>query len=106
MDRHYLALFRYFVANKITGMVILYMLVSVILKSLTSIDISIPCLWLTLFDFECPGCGITTALTYILRLDFERAYEANKLILILLPAAMSYLYFDLMKFRKRVNEEI
>lgn len=92
MDRHYSSLFRYFVANKITVLVILYMLVSVIVKVVTAIDISIPCLWRTLFDFECPGCGITTALTYIIRLDFEKAYDANKLIFILLPATLTYLY--------------
>jgi len=40
----------------------------------------IPCLWKTLFGFDCPGCGISRAAALLLRGDLEKAARANWLI--------------------------
>lgn len=40
----------------------------------------IPCIWRTLFDLECPGCGLTHAGALLLRGRFADAAAMNWLI--------------------------
>lgn len=40
----------------------------------------VPCLWRTLFGFECPGCGLSRAGALLLRGRFPEAAHANWLI--------------------------
>jgi hypothetical protein len=40
----------------------------------------IPCLWKTLFGFECPGCGLSRAGALLLRGRVQEAARANWLI--------------------------
>lgn len=79
----------------------LYFVVSVTLKVLFSIDILIPCLWKSLFHFDCPGCGLTTAFIKILTVDFHGAFQTNPLILILIPFGLFYIYSDIKKFQRQ-----
>lgn len=37
------------------------------------------------FHTECPGCGITRSVMHFIHLEFKRAWEYNKLILIVVP---------------------
>lgn len=104
-SRCFLFLFRYYKANSITASVLLYLLLSAVLKAMLAIDIGIPCLWKLLFHFECPGCGMTTAFTHLLRLDVDKADEANRSIFLLVPAAAGYLCFDFLKFKRRSTAE-
>jgi len=87
--------------NKWYTITIIYFLFSCLLKSLTGIDICIPCLWKFVFDFHCPGCGLTTAFIHLLNLEFKSALAANLLIIVVLPLALFYLIFDFLKFLKK-----
>ena len=49
------------------------------------------CLFKNLFGIECYGCGITKAVIASIQLDFIRAFNYNKLIIIVMPL-MIYLW--------------
>ncbi|MGB4413946.1 MAG: DUF2752 domain-containing protein [Paludibacter sp.] len=80
-----------------------YFATSIVLKLGFNINILIPCLWKTLFGFECPGCGLTTAFIKIITLDISGAYNANPLIFIALPLGVFYLINDFMKFKRKLE---
>ena len=63
----------YIAANKLMSRIVIYFMVSIVFKIGFSVDILISCLWKTLFHFECPGCGLTTAFMKILTLDISSA---------------------------------
>jgi hypothetical protein len=44
----------------------------------------LPCLWVTLFDWECFGCGLTRAGALLLR---GRVHEAIAMNMLILPVA-------------------
>lgn len=98
-------IFFYLQGNKIVSLVAAYMLFSVILKLSFDADIGIPCLWKTLFGFECPGCGLTTAFIKLLQLDVSGAYKSNWLIFIVVPAGSFYILSDYNKFRKEYRAQ-
>lgn len=93
----------YITTNAITVFVVTYFLFSASLNALTSIDICIPCIWKALFDFHCPGCGLTTAFISILKLDFKKAFESNWLIYIIIPFGFYYLTQDYKKHGRKYN---
>lgn len=86
---------KYIVANKLMSSIIIYFMITIVLKIGFSINILIPCLWKTLFHFECLGCGLTTAFIKMLTFDILGAYNANQLIFIVLPLGIFYIYKDL-----------
>jgi hypothetical protein len=43
------------------------------------------CLFKNIFGFDCIGCGITKAVISAVQLDFNRAYDYNKFIVVVLP---------------------
>ena len=49
------------------------------------------CLFKNLFGIECYGCGITKAVIASIQLDFIRAFNYNKLIVVVMPL-MVYLW--------------
>jgi len=93
--------FNYLLQNKIMAIAGLYFLVSSILKSATSIDICIPCLWQTIFGIHCPACGLTTAFVHLLTLDVKGAFDSNWLIFIIIPIGMYFIIKDFYAFHKR-----
>ncbi len=92
--------FNYLSDHKFMGVVCLYFITSTLLKTITSIDICLPCIWRTLFGFKCPGCGLTTAFIYLLKMDFNAAFKSNCLIFVLVPAGLFYIGWD---FKKQMN---
>lgn len=55
--------------------------------------IGLPCPIRLVTGLKCPGCGITTCLVSLLRLDFHAAFHANPLVFcLLIPAACYWLY--------------
>jgi hypothetical protein len=92
---------KYFIENKWYTLIINYFLFSCLIKSFFGIDICIPCLWNFLFDFHCPGCGLTTAFIHLLNFEFKEALMSNVLIVIILPFAIMYITYDFMKFIKK-----
>jgi len=91
-------IFKYLVSNKIMSVVALYFVISLFLKMAFEINILIPCLWKTIFNIECPGCGLTTAFIDILQCNITGAFKANPLIFIVLPLGIFYIYKDFKKF--------
>lgn len=96
-------LINYIKYNKIMSAIALYFFVSVMLKVLFSIDILMPCLWNSLFHFDCPGCGLTTAFIKVLSFDFHGAFHTNSLVFLLIPFGLFLVYSDISKFKKRIN---
>ena len=45
----------------------------------------VPCLFNLLTGLKCPGCGVTRMCLCLLRLDIGGAWEANPVLLLLLP---------------------
>jgi hypothetical protein len=90
----------YIAKHKIISAFALYFLISVILKMAENIDVCIPCLWTTILDFKCIGCGLTRSFTHLLELDFKKAFEINSLIFIIVPAMLYYFTIDYIKFRE------
>lgn len=101
------ALFRavpaYLWNHKLVVAVIIYIQTSCLLDMYGIADIRVPCLWKKAFGVSCPGCGLTTAYTQFLKLDWMAACHTNPIIFIVIPAAMYYLIHDFMVFcaRKR-----
>lgn len=92
---------KYIIANKCMSIIATYYTISIVLKLGFNIDVLIPCLWKTLFSFECPGCGLTTAFIEIITLDLLGAYNANPLIFIVLPLGVFFVCNDFLKFRRK-----
>ncbi len=49
------------------------------------IGFGIPCIFHRLTGFKCPGCGTTTMLVMLSRLDFKGALGANRFVFATLP---------------------
>ncbi|MCC9043453.1 DUF2752 domain-containing protein [Myroides sp. M-43] len=91
----------YIKSYKIIVAIGMYIILSVLLRATTGIDVCIPCLWKTLFGVECPGCGLTTAFERLIQLDINGAKKSNWLIFIIIPCALSYIVKDFLSFKKR-----
>jgi hypothetical protein len=96
--------FQYIKANLIFFVVSSYIVFSSVLNLITGIDICIPCIFKTVFNIECPGCGLTRAFISLLELDFVGAYHSNALIFIVLPVAFYFMVTDFSKFVKIHNQ--
>ena len=93
---------KYVRSNMIMTGVALYLFIALFLKIEFSIDILVPCLWKTIFHFNCPGCGLTHALIKLIAFDFYGAFKVNPLIFIVLPAGVFYIVLDFVTFRKKM----
>lgn len=60
--------------------------------------IYIPCPFRMLTGFQCPGCGISHCLMSLMRFDPASAWEANAFVMILLPAALPYAGYRILKY--------
>jgi hypothetical protein len=96
------SLYKYIFDNKIISIVGVYFLFSSVLKLVTDIDICIPCVWKTMFDIQCLGCGLTTAFISLLEFDLMKAYESNWLIYVILPFGLITLHQDYVKHRNKI----
>jgi hypothetical protein len=97
----YKTLIKYIAKNKFISVTGFYFLFSAVFKAVTEIDICIPCIWKFLFGFHCPGCGLTTALISIIKLDFNNAIETKSLIFVILPFGFYYMAQDYFKFSRK-----
>jgi len=94
---------KYIAINKIVVIVGTYFIFSTILKATSGTDVCIPCLWKTIFGFHCPGCGLTTALISLIKLDFRGAFESNWIIFIVMPLGVYYFTNDFIRFKRKYN---
>jgi len=82
------------------------MLFSCLLKIITGVNITIPCIFKTFFHFRCPGCGLTSAFIEILKGNLYHAWDHNPLIFIVVPAAIVYFIMDITKFRNQYQLKV
>ncbi len=75
---------RHRLAYLVVGLGFLYLLF------LDLTGIGIPCLFHLVTGLKCPGCGVTTMVLSLSRLDFLSAYKANPFLLLTLP----FLFFE------------
>ncbi|MDM1292828.1 DUF2752 domain-containing protein [Sphingobacterium sp. N143] len=90
---------KYLRVHWIYSMILGYFGISILLYLFLDIHILVPCLWKSISGYECPGCGLTTAFMALLQLDWQRAWAANPLIYILVPAIILLILRDFGRFR-------
>jgi len=90
--------FSYAWNHKWMSAIALYSMIAIFICILFNVDIGIPCLWRTCFDFECPGCGLTTAFMKLLQCNPTGAYQSNPLIFLVAPAGILYVWIDFRRF--------
>jgi hypothetical protein len=91
---------KYIYLNRYYIVIILYFLLSILLKMHGIVDITIPCFFSYVFDIHCPGCGLTRSFIDILQLNFKKSFEYN---ILTLPIGVSMIYYivrDFIDFRK------
>ena len=93
-------IFPYIKKNFLIAGIAGYYFIGLILYVFAEVDILIPCVWHTLFDIRCPGCGLTRAFIHLLSFDFTAAWDSNPLIFIVFPALTYYIINDFVKFVK------
>ena len=54
------------------------------------------CISKLITDIDCPGCGITRAVQHALHLDFQKAWDYNKIIIVIAPLLI-WVYFQEVK---------
>jgi len=92
--------------NKISVAVLAYLVLSVLLKTATGIDVTAPCLIKLTTGHSCWGCGLTTATVHLLKLQFALAWETNALVFIALPAIAFMLIRDWMQFLRNQTSSL
>lgn len=58
------------------------------------------CLSVVLFNTECYGCGMTRGVQHLLHFNFAKAWEYNKLSIIVLPLMTYLIITSFWKFHK------
>ena len=97
-------IFKYLAHNKFLFIIAAYFVFSSFLYAFTGLNITIPCLWNLMFDVHCPGCGLTTAFIYLLKIDPIGAWNSNPLIFLIIPIVLTYFFLDLKNFKKKLAE--
>ena len=54
----------------------------------------IPCIFHEITGLDCPGCGITRCLFYLINLNIIDAFKVNPLVFILLPFIIAYFIYQ------------
>ena len=90
--------------HRVYTTLLLYYLVGIGLKLGANIDCLPPCLFSSLLDIECWGCGLTRATIACTMLNFKAAYELNPLIFLVLPVLISCILKAWYAELKRLSE--
>jgi hypothetical protein len=93
-------IFPYLKRNIVITGIVGYYFIGLILYIFAEVDILLPCIWYTLFNVRCPGCGLTRAFIHLLSFDFSAAWDSNPLIFIVLPGMSYYIIKDFVRFVK------
>ena len=88
----------YIKVNKLFSFFWGYMVISLVFKTYSQIDFTIPCLFYCVWGIKCPGCGLTTACGAMAQLNFVEAYHHNPLVFVIVPSILFYFINDFYKF--------
>jgi len=58
------------------------------------------CIFKNIFNFDCPGCGMMRAISCVFHLQFIKAFNYNKMIIIIFPL-LTYIYIKYIIFLYR-----
>ncbi len=58
----------------------------------------IPCVFRKITGLKCPGCGVTHMCMALLQFDFRAAFNANPVVLCLLPVLFPLLIVQIVKY--------
>lgn len=86
--------------NRVMAAAVAYFGGGLVLMRFGGIDVLPPCVWKLMTGADCPGCGLTTAMLHLLRLDPAAAYASNPLVFLVLPAVAAYLLQDFLRFSR------
>lgn len=93
----------YLIKNGVVTTFISYEIFAIIISTSTGINITIPCLYQSLFEIKCPSCGLTSATILLFEGEFLRSIHTNPLIVVIIPAMASLTYLDFKKFTNNLN---
>ena len=91
---------KYLKYNIIYVIALLYFFISIVLKGMNIVDMTVPCLFKTFFNISCLGCGLTSASIHILKLEFVKAFSCNPIIFIIIPLSLILLIKNYYIFKK------
>lgn len=93
----------YLKENALLAFGVMYFLFSVIIKIICNLNYLIPCLWKTIFGFECFSCGFTTSVVEVFKGNFFLAWEINKLTFFIAPLLIYVFIKDFLNFSIKSN---
>jgi Protein of unknown function (DUF2752) len=65
--------------------ILLYLAAGILIQLISGHNYLPHCFWKTVTGMNCPGCGLTTALIKLIKLDIYGAWKTNNLIFIIFP---------------------
>ncbi len=71
----------------------------------TTTDIGIPCIFHLITGMQCPGCGMTHALSSVVQGNFTEAFQYNALSLTICPIIIIYLLMKAFRYIRTGQEE-
>jgi len=63
------------------------------------------CISKLIANTDCPGCGMTRAIQHILHFEFDRAYDYNKLVVVILPLLIIVWFKEISRCVKIIRSE-
>lgn len=65
--------------------------------------LAIPCMFRKITGWLCPGCGITTLILCLAKMDFKGAYQANPFLFVTGPFLLLCLFY--MEWKRRKGQQ-
>lgn len=101
---NFVILLKYLRKHFLLSAIAFYYLIGFALFYLVKIDILIPCIYYSIFNVRCPGCGLTRAFMDLIHLNFTAAWHHNPLIFLVFPGLSYYVIKDFVGFVKEHKE--
>ncbi|WP_152286348.1 DUF2752 domain-containing protein [Flavicella marina] len=80
-----------------------YFFLATILFEVFKVDLFVPCVFKSFFQFDCFGCGFTRATVLLLKGRWIDAFEMNKLVFVVLPMLMYIMVKDIRIFLRNLR---
>ncbi len=93
-------IFLYLKKNIIITGFVGYYFIGFILYLFADIDVLLPCIYYSIFNVKCPGCGLTSAFIHLFSFEFHEAWETNSLVYVVFPGIVYYTIKDFINFLK------